>query len=289
MTEIRQTGRDGADRASRSSARRRLGMMLIAIATVFVYAVPVAMFLRERHAKHDAVADPSHDVALDLKITVADFAKGVVTFQILPTGGKLMKPNGRLGSEVTLETDPGQGLITHTFKPDLPLTPWTFNAPPDEGDVLDYPFDTYTLELEFAAHSGNKPIAVATELEDVPHGLKAARTETPAGDGEVAIGVHVSRTPTMIFVALLSTMSLILVSMAACAVAWQVAYRGRKIEFSMMVWVAALLFVIPTVRNALPGGVPVGALIDFLVFFWLQIAAVIAMSSLVWTWIRRPV
>ena len=29
----------------------------------------------------------------------------------------------------------------------------------------------------------------------------------------------------------------------------------------MMVWVAALLFVIPTVRNALPGNVPPGALV----------------------------
>jgi hypothetical protein len=81
--------------------------------------------------------------------------------------------------------------------------------------------------------------------------------------------------------------SLLLVSIAACSVAWQVAYRGRKIEFSTMVWVAALLFVIPTVRNALPGAVPPGALIDFLIFFWLQIATVVAMSSLVVTWIRR--
>ena len=259
---------------------------LLVLAALAIYLVPIGMFLAERHHPH-GVAGASHDVALDLKITVADFAKGVVTFHAVPSGGALMKPNGRLGSEVTLETDPGQGPISHTFRPDIPLTPWVFTVTPDEGDILDYPLDAYRLELEFGAHSGDRPIAVKTVLEDVPHGLKARLTETPAGNGQTGLDVAVARTATMIFVALLSTVSLVLVAAAACTVAWQVAYRGRKIEFSMMVWVAALLFVIPTVRNALPGSPPVGALIDFLIFFWLQIAVVIAMSGLVWTWIRR--
>ena len=55
----------------------------------------------------------------------------------------------------------------------------------------------------------------------------------------------------------------------------------------MMVWTAALAFVIPTVRNSLPGGAPHGALVDFLIFYWLQIAIVVAMSSLVVSWARR--
>lgn len=56
----------------------------------------------------------------------------------------------------------------------------------------------------------------------------------------------------------------------------------------MMIWTAALLFVIPTVRNSMPGNAPTGALIDFVVFFWLQIAIAVAMASLVVTWVRRP-
>lgn len=130
-------------------------------------------------------------------------------------------------------------------------------------------------------------LRIKTNLEHVPHGLRATHQQDAIEDGGTNVVIYMRRTVTIMFVALLATLSLFLVTGAACLVAWQVVYRGRKIEFSMMVWVAALLFVIPTVRNSLPGSVPPGALIDFLIFFWLQVAAVAAMASLVLTWTRR--
>ena len=261
--------------------------VVIGLVLLVAYILPLVFFFGERFDRHTPIVDSTHQIALELKISVADFAKGIVTFQLLPGGGNLLGSNGRLTRDVTIETDPGSGPVTHTFKADTPLTPWVLNASTDSGDILDYPFDRYVIELEMAAKSAGAPVTLATELEDVPHGLKATRTERATEAGQTAINVFVRRTGTIIFVALLSTLSLVLVSAAACSVAWHVAYRGRKIEFSMMIWVAALLFVIPTVRNGLPGSVPTGALVDFLIFFWLQVAAVLAMSSLVYTWIRR--
>ena len=273
---------------AKSSLRWRLvGYAVVAVLLV-AYVTPIVLFLNERTRSTASISDKSHDVALDLKITVADFVKGTVTFHVLPAGGTLMGKNGRLMKEVVLETDPGTGLLTHTFKPDIPLTPWVVTTTPDSGDILDYPFDRYTLDLEILARSEGKPVSIGTEVEEVPHGFRAKRVEQFSAQGDTEIQVTVARTGTIIFVALLSTVSLLLVSIAACAVAWHVAMHNRKIEFSMMIWTAALLFVIPTVRNSMPGGAPTGALIDYIIFFWLQIAIAVAMATLVLTWVRRP-
>ena len=259
---------------------------LIVLGFMLVYFTPLAMFFSESGNKLSVTVDGA-DLSLALRISVVDLARDTVTFQITPSGGQLIGPNGKLTKDVTVETDPGTGSVSHVFKADMPLTPWTVTATADSGDILEFPFDSYEVDLDVQAQSGGKTVRVKTGLTHVPHGLRATHQETAINDGGTNVIVHVRRTGTIMFVALLAAMSLLLVTGAACLVAWQVVYRGRKIEFSMMVWVAALLFVIPTVRNSLPGSVPPGALIDFLLFFWLQVAAVTAMASLVLTWTRR--
>ena len=47
---------------------------------------------------------------------------------------------------------------------------------------------------------------------------------------------------------------------------------------------AALLFVVPAVRNGLPASPPPGALVDFALFFWLHLLAVTALLALVQAW-----
>ena len=85
----------------------------------------------------------------------------------------------------------------------------------------------------------------------------------------------------------MAMISLTLVVISALNVAWHVATRGRKPEFSMMVWVAAMLFVIPAVRNGLPGSPPPGAIVDFGLFFWLHILTVISLLTLVYKWSKE--
>jgi hypothetical protein len=272
---------------TRTRRRFRPVYLLFFVLAVVVYALPLLLFVREARDVTTHVDPGPQAVSVGLQIGVADFAKESVTFHILPNAGAILDANGRLKHDLTLEVDPGTGPLTHTFRANTQLAPWSVKATVDAGDILDYPFDRYEIELAIDAKSEGQTLKVVTSLDHVPHGLTATQVEHPDANGDDTVVVTLRRAGTIIFVVFLSTLSLLLVSIAACSVAWQVAYRGRKIEFSMMVWVAALLFVIPTVRNALPGAVPPGALIDFLIFFWLQIATVIAMSSLVVTWIRR--
>ena len=55
----------------------------------------------------------------------------------------------------------------------------------------------------------------------------------------------------------------------------------------MLIWMAALLFVIPAVRNSLPGSPPLGAFVDIALFFWLHILGVGALLTVVSKWKKQ--
>lgn len=270
----------------RLRSRTILKRLAFAIVGLIVYSLPLALFLREGNVK--SLSQPGGEaVAIALNIGIADLAHESVTFHILPNGGSLLKDNNQLAQDVTLEIDAGTGPLTHTFHANSVLAPWAVKAATASGDILDYPFDRYVIELDLEAKVDGRDVKLHSGIEHVAHGLNVTHSEQLAESGHLTAFVGLRRSGAIVFVTLLSTLSLVLVTLAACTVAWQVVYRHRKIEFSMMVWTAALAFVIPTVRNSLPGGAPQGALIDFLIFYWLQIAIVVAMSSLVLAWARR--
>ena len=266
----------------------RAGRIVLLTLLALAYLAPLFLFYRESLDTHATIAPGSDALALELRIGVVDFGRDAVTFHVVPYAGNVVLPDGRLRDDVALEIDAGTGPLVHTFKANAHVSPWTVTAAVDQGDILEYPFDRHMLELVINAKSAGQKVRVSTHIEHVPHGYRARLEEEVSSAGDTTATVHIRRAGTIIFVALLSVASLILVTFGALTVAWEVTANERKIEFSMMVWVAALLFVIPTVRNALPGSIPPGALIDFVVFFWLQIGVVIAMASLVISWKRRP-
>jgi hypothetical protein len=82
--------------------------------------------------------------------------------------------------------------------------------------------------------------------------------------------------------------SLGLVAVAAATLAVVVVRRHRRVEPPLLTWLAALLFALIPLRNAMPGAPPIGAQVDMIVFFW--VIAVITLSLLVVLamWLRRP-
>ena len=269
--------------------RRRLRPMhvvWVALA-LLIYALPLTLFLREGGTGPRRTAAPAGQLGLSLDIAVAELTHETVSFHVSLSSGPMLDENGRLKSDVTLDIDPGTGPVTHTFTAGSTPAPWTVKAVTETGDPLDYPFDRYAIEMDIEARAGGQVVRVAPQLGTLPHGLRARLARVENEGNHTAVIVSVRRAGTIVFMTLLMTVSLLLVSISNCTVAAFVVTRDRKLEFGMLTWSAALLFVIPAVRNVLPGAPPPGALIDFLIFFWLQIAIVIAMSALVLTWLRR--
>lgn len=258
----------------------------IAIVCLLIYALPLFLFVREaREVK--TVDSRGADIALRVSIGVTQLQDEKLTIHVKPVSGRLIDKDGMLTEDVTIKLDPGTGSESHTFRANMPLTPWEAAVVADGGDILDYPFDVYRFQFDCEAYVKNKPVNLVTGLGQVPHGIRARLMDIRGQGIDDDILIEVRRSGSVIFLAALSTISLLVVAIAALSVAWQVAEEGRKIDFSMMTWVAAFMFVIPAVRNSLPGAPPIGALIDFLIFFWLQILAAVATTTLVVIWMKQ--
>jgi hypothetical protein len=77
------------------------------------------------------------------------------------------------------------------------------------------------------------------------------------------------------------------VAAAAFIVAINVGYRNKKPEGSLLVWMSALLFVLPAFCGMLPGNPPLGVLSDYLVFFWVEGLVALCLLVAVLAWARR--
>ncbi len=258
----------------------------IALLCLALYALPLFFFVREsREAK--SVDPRGAEVALRVSIGVTHLQEEKLAIHIKPVSGTLINKDGMLTEDVTVRLDPGTGPEEHTFKANMRLTSWDITVIADSGDILDYPFDRYRFDFDCEAFVKDKPIVIVAGLGTMPHGIRARLTDIRGQGTEDDISIDVRRSGSVIFLAALSTISLLVVAIAALSVAWQVAEQGRKIDFSMMTWVAAFMFVIPAVRSSLPGAPPVGALIDFILFFWLQVLAAVATTTLVVIWMKQ--
>jgi len=258
----------------------------IALACLVLYAVPLFFFVREsRDVK--TIDARGAEVALRVSIGVTHLQDEKLSVHLKPVAGSLINKDGMLSEDVTIRLDPGTGPITHTFRANSHLTAWDVTVISDSGDILDYPFDRYRFDFDCEAFVKDKPVAIVAGMGTVPHGIRAKLTDIKGQGSDDDISIEIRRSGSVIFLAALSTISLLVVAIAALSVAWQVSEQGRRIDFSMMTWVAAFMFVIPAVRSSLPGAPPVGALIDFVLFFWLQVLAAVATTTLVVIWMKQ--
>lgn len=265
---------------------------LIILGALFViaYASVFLMFATEGHPKTQLVGIDEKALHIDVNLLNVDLVRDIATFTFLPD---LTAPDvatsGRLNADISVELDTGAAVLAHTFKKGDSPAPWSANIPIQIGDALEYPFDKHGGEflLRVKREAGASPLA-KVDLDKVQHGFSANAKVTPTEDKQqVVLTYEVTRSMTVIFLALMAMTSLSLVVWSAVSVAKHVALHGRKVEFGMLVWIAALLFVIPAVRNGLPGSPPLGAFVDIALFFWLHILGVGALLTVVSKWKKQ--
>lgn len=256
------------------------------VLALLAYLLPLILFFREGMVNPALHAAATDELVLEASLASVDFTKDSVVLHLMPAAGPATNAEGHLLADLALVADGGNGEQTYTFKSAFPLAPWVVTFPLSEGDILQYPFDQHLIEIDLTGTLGGRPVKLSTFARMATHGFTFQEADI-APKLQFHAELAVSRSGTIVFMVLLATISLCLVTGAAASVAWQVASGRRKPDFSMMTWSAALLFAIPSVRNALPGAIPPGALIDFLVFFWLQAIAAVSAATLVFSWLRQ--
>lgn len=277
----------GRLRADKRRSLRTLVLFLASFLTVIAYCATNIMFAFEhRQGPPPATAgEPSTNLTID--IGVADFKEQNITLHLLPISGQFVGKDGRLTDDIEIEVEGGDGVVTHLFRAHSHVPPFTTTVEIDSGDLMNYPFDMYLADLDIRAKVKGQYVPINTVLDDVPHGLEVTIEEDAASRTDVGDTLVISRSAIELFVIFLSVGSLVVVTISSLWVAWFVILSRREIEFDILVWTAALLFVIPTTRDALPGTPPYGAAVDFMVFFWLQAAVAVATIVLVYAWVRR--
>ena len=281
----------GATRFARATAffSNRAVFALIALFAIG-YTSVLVLFLSEGRPTMTVRGVSLAATPIQAEIHSVDTVRETITLGLKPDiASTLIASRGRLTTDVNVEIVTGASILTHTFRQgEVPL-PWLATLPFEDGDPLEYPFDTYRGGFVIKAwRKGAEASAAALDLDKIVHGFQFAAQAEPTDDTSgLSVTYRIGRSPEVLFLVVISMASLLLVALSTVNVAWQVAMRGRSAELSMMTWITGFLFVVPTIRRSLPGGPPPGAIIDVALIIWLLVLTAGALLTVVYVWTRQ--
>jgi hypothetical protein len=275
--------------AGTDARARRLGIpgaVLAALLLVVVIAISVSAYLGHRSAEdysmHFGALDDPDRVNVSVWIDRVDTSSQTVTTEIVDVqpSGNLADSDGLFAEDAVLDTSAHGDPFTLRRGQPFQDTQRRFAV---DGTVTDYPFDQYRSTLTFSATGADGtglPVAV-TIWSDDPFFQNTLANAPQAGaddDGTVAVALTATRsTPTLVFA--LFVMVLMLGLAIAAATAGYYVLRGRRgLIFPACSMMAAMLFALVPIRNAVPGSPPIGSVIDFASFF---IAEIIISTALI--------
>lgn len=154
---------------------------------------------------------------------------------------------------------------------------------PAAGEIAAYPNDAYSGNVEI---DSDTPMVIDAESHLQPYGADMTLDSHSTPDALI-VNFEFGRSASIVIFAWFLYAMIGLVSLVALIVALTVFFGSHKWEFGMMLWVAALLFVLPGIRNALPGQPPIGTIGDFAIFFWAEVLVVLALLMQLWMWWHR--
>ena len=164
----------------------------------------------------------------------------------------------------------------------------------NDGDVKDYPLDAYRVGLWIrglappdAPEAKRVSLPMSVTVWERVLGFRLRASEQPAGAaGGVKLSIDIRRSFSIAFFVLAAYGAMVVLACGALTIGTLTFLGVRKPEATMMGALAGVVFALPTLRNALPGGAPLGVTADTYVFLWAELAAVLAIGLLIATWAR---
>ena len=274
-------------------------VLVAALAAIGSCAVGVNSFFEEERSPVQRITTlktiPPTRLEISAKTILADPIRGLMKVELeFHPKGDLLESNGHdMARDVHVITNstvaPSEIILkkhhqAHSREITLSLV---------DGDVALYPIDKYntSLQLEaFIERGGDDEVAVPLVVLFSSHNHLLHAEAALGADSEpheLNVQMKLSRPAAVLGFAWFMNAIMAMLGICAALVTYNVAYRGKKLEPNLMVWMSALLFVLPTIRNSLPGTPPLGSLTDFMVFFWVEAVISICLLIMVLTWYRR--
>ncbi len=146
-----------------------------------------------------------------------------------------------------------------------------------DGAFTNYPFDNYQTALNIhVTNADGVELPVALTVYNSDPFFQISPASAPSQDGGTVVSLDIRRSPpTVIFAVFIMVLMLGLAAAAAVA-GYYVLHWKRGLIFPACSMMAAILFALIPLRNAVPGAPPIGSIIDFGSFFIAE--AVISIS-----------
>lgn len=289
------------DLAPRRRPRGRLLAIVLIAALVVVYAVVVALYAQnERAANIEGCTEaPPSDavlIALDPESVNAANDRIVANLTVRSFGPLASRDTSLLSEPLTILISDTDGPRSFTIAQDEIPSPQSVSFITD-GYIERWPFDSHSADVAIVSlhGEGERMTAVPTLLCGSAHvpGWTFSSQEVPGTDefvvdGEQVTQVRITATrsgATVAFgIVILGLMIVLPVLGLTVAI---IAYRGiRKVEATLMSWMAAMLFATIPLRTFLPGSPPVGSWVDYLVVLWVVAGLVLGLVIYVLAWLR---
>lgn len=146
----------------------------------------------------------------------------------------------------------------------------------DDGIVSDYPFDSYTTDVGFYASSNDEPVPISLIFHNEDPFFLTTATGANADSGAATIGLRISRSRGTFIFAWFLMVAMWILALSVLGAAWIIVRGRRGLIWPALGWMAATLFALVAVRNAVPGLPPIGSLFDYASFLWAE--AIVALS-----------
>jgi len=165
----------------------------------------------------------------------------------------------------------------------------TFEADLNEGSVTHYPLDAYQAKFDVQLLDGKSSIRVPVRVT-IWEGLLGYNLHTTSHPGsdpdDVELTTAITRSGAFALFALSAYGAMIVLACCALAVGILTFTDVRRPEATLVGALAAIVFTLPVLRNALPGSPPLGVEADIWVFLWTELAAVLSLALLVFRWAK---
>ena len=123
-------------------------------------------------------------------------------------------------------------------------------------------------------------------VDSIKHDWKTNSSLIQTTNREIAVQLTSERGTATIGFALFEFLIMLFLACIAVAITYAAIVSPKPLEFSLFVWLGAMLFALPAIRGTMPGVPSVGTMADFGIFFWCLFAVASCLIVAAITFVR---
>ena len=278
------TGMDSADGAGRAkiTLRAAIAPFVVIIVIAGLCALGIFGYLNERdvHTTEYSTGEKDAPDRIEVDVTVQRMDAQARQLSLIVLVSALGNTSERgddsiLAHPLTLETSSLTNTTLH-FPAGQRISAQNISVGLDTGFVSDYPFDSYTTNVGFYASINDEPVPISLIFRNADPFFGTTPTGANISSGAATIGLRIGRSRGTLIFAWFLMAAMWILALSVLGAAWIIVRGRRGLIWPALGWMAATLFALVAVRNAVPGLPPIGSLFDYASFLWAE--AIVAIS-----------